>query len=466
MQVPHSLSLCAVLGALALPVHAQETGTAFDPSVERRIELENGAVVVLRSYPEAELVAAEALYDRGFVHEPAGMTQAAHLLEHLVASGATESYERGEALAYLSSVGLGNAETLADWTHYDYVVPRADLEKVLALEVERLTSLTFGSGDVRTEAAKCYQETDFVEANPLTGMLKHAFMAFAQSWRHGRNEALVRGGLEELDLEALGAYRRAVHRPEALTLVLVGGFELEAAEELVREHVGAVPPSDAPRVPTIDWDAVAPRATVTWDAAPRAICIAWRPPADADDRFLFTWMGSTLRQKLASDPRIRAAVEVVHGSDHLYAVGELPFFVYALLRPDADLDEVEELMLARIDAWLEEGPTRGLRLQIPLKATAWADRAQARWLVVADNIQFSAKQLRKDPSLIAPQVLGQQALERAVLELRLGPDPRTMIPGQTELTQEGLAELIRATLTEERRFVTRLVPRSDGEATR
>src|ERR1043165_5401350 len=91
-------------------------------------ELENGARVIVMEVQGAPRIALEAFYDVGVVDGPAGLTQAAHLVEHAVCMGATGQDPEnapGAAWQRLSARGMINAETLGDFTHYDYEIGRA-----------------------------------------------------------------------------------------------------------------------------------------------------------------------------------------------------------------------------------------------------------------------------------------------------------------------------------------------------
>ena len=116
---------------------SQDAASARQEAAGRH-KLQNGVTLLLHRVPGVEQVAVEAFYEVGLVHEPAGMAQAAHLLEHLVCNAATASYKAGESMAWLNSVGLANAETMPDWTHYDYMVPADKLERIFQIEAERL----------------------------------------------------------------------------------------------------------------------------------------------------------------------------------------------------------------------------------------------------------------------------------------------------------------------------------------
>ena len=116
--------LCALLVghcAASMGCHAQSNSEVY------RIALENGLTVLLLENHAAKKVAVESFYCAGFLHEPAGKAHVAHLTEHLVCYSPTASYGPYEAFNLLQGKGMANAETLATFVHYDYLVPSSDL---------------------------------------------------------------------------------------------------------------------------------------------------------------------------------------------------------------------------------------------------------------------------------------------------------------------------------------------------
>ena len=69
---------CALLALIftAIPVHVDAQVVSF--------QLRNGVPVTVNTIDQADDIAVEVAYSVGFLHEPGGMVQASHLLEHLV----------------------------------------------------------------------------------------------------------------------------------------------------------------------------------------------------------------------------------------------------------------------------------------------------------------------------------------------------------------------------------------------
>jgi len=428
------------------------------------VVLSNGTTLLLLPIPEADQIGIEAVYRVGFIHEPKGMTQAAHLLEHLVCNAATRSYGPNESMALLNREGMANAETLPDWTHYDYALPADQLELALKIEAERLTSLRIDRDVIQVEAPRCYQETDFVERNPRSGMMKHAFMAFAQTWRHGLPSAQVRGGLEEFALENLVRFHRASYRPGNLTLILVGGFDRDNAIELARKHLGSIESGPADPLDPIDWAKIPKRSTVRWDAKVRAVCIAFVPPHDRVDRVTLSLWGNMLHQQLAGDPAIAAVTDHVSCSNQMWNVGELPFYVYATASAGSSIEDVERALSAGLTAFIDEKPSSMVTQQIRAGAQQLAQQNDMlSWSYVKQSAAMIARQRGMDDASSQRMVLGQAAINWSVAHFLLGPKPEDVTDSLGSLTSAALHRVIQDHLSAENRFVTRLMPTGASE---
>lgn len=317
---------------------------------ERTLELGNGARVVLIAAPGTERIGAKSLYPVGFVHEPEGMTQAAHLIEHLVCMGGTPGVAEGAWWAELSAMGMVNAETMPDFTHYDYEAPASALARVFQAEAARLAGLRVTRELIEREAPRVYAETDAVERAPGRPLFKHVLMGANQAWRYGAATALVRGGLEGLDPDALRAFHRAAYVPAALTFVVAGDFDLDEAEALARETIGAVEPRQAAHVPPIDWTRVPARARLAWDARASFVLVAWPPPREPLERLALSLAGELMLRSLGGDGALKAHTGMVLGSNTAWPVGELPFFFCASVAPGADAEKAADALLERAAA--------------------------------------------------------------------------------------------------------------------
>ena len=404
----HCIALAFILAAI--PVHVDAQLASF--------QLRNGVPVTVNRIDQADGIAMEVAYSVGFLHEPEGMVQASHLLEHLVCFSPCGNYADREAMEYLNKIGLANAETMPDFTHYDYAVPKKDFERVVKIEAQRLAGIRFNPTVVRREAKRCYQETDFVERNPKAGMLKHAFMAFSHAWRFHTDRALVRGGMEDFSVERLQRFHSESYHPGRLSIAITGAISADEARITLDKHIGVIE-TKHPQPPRVNWTKVSSRKTVRWDSKVRAICIAWEPPAKQSERTALSMLGLLAMQKLMADPKLNSKFDHVSCSNNVWPVGELPLFVYATLKTGVEIEGAEPLLRDRFRSELA-GACRTAATQLPLIV------AQSKLPLIWEQAVVSARMLErqgKSKSDAIRMCLLQDALNRIIQSRLVGSQP-------------------------------------------
>ncbi len=343
-----SRSLVVVVGAALLPAAAW--------AQMERFTLHNGVTVIVQPVPGVGWVGVESFYRAGFVHEPEGVPQAAHLVEHLACMGAMKGYALGAASARLNQMGMANAETLGHFTHFDAMAPGPNLGEVFRVEAGRLAGVKIDAPIIAQEAPRCYQEAAHVESSPQAPMFKFALMAANQAWRFGADRALVKGGLVEAPVETIQKFYTGWYTPANLTMVIVGDTTAADVRRIAEETIEGVARREAATLPAIDW-AKAPRdATVHWDSTASAVIIAWPPPADETERLALTLRGLLAMAPLSMDETLQKDARMVLGSSHLYPVGDLPLMIYATLTEGSD-GEAARRIEARVRAILEKQPS-------------------------------------------------------------------------------------------------------------
>lgn len=445
---PRGTSVGAALAALACTLAA----AAAQPE---RIAIEGGPVVILLVVEGAGRVVVEVVYGVGIIDDPRGIPQAAHLIEHLACVGATANDGPGETFRRLNEIGVANAETMPDLTHYDLCAPADELDFVLRVEADRLRSLRIDGAIVAQEAPRCYEEVRFVATRTPPALGKFALMAATQSWRHGLDRALVMGGLEDSPLDDLRAFHSAFYTRSNLTLVIVGEFERDAALDSVRRHFGDLPARPPVHEP-IDWTRAPRDATVTWDAPATIVYLAFEPPESRAERLVLTALVPQVVQVLARHPEVLRHASTIDSSNRAWPVGRLPVFLAATLRDGADPAEARDALERRLREVLS-------RADSPILVQRSVQQAAARpWSFEAGELKRTAAALARAPDVSQQRafdsVLGNSALEIGMRDLWLGPDPDALVREAEQLTAEDLAALIARTFDPERMIVTTLVP--------
>ena len=451
-----AIGVISVLAAGALLLFYRGDG-ARAGGVQQAV-LANGVTVVLCPVAGADQVAIEVFHPAGFLHEPAGFTQATHLIEHLVCRGATAGYGPGETMRLLTERGMANAETMADATHYDYVLPAANLELAARIIGERLAGVTITAPAITQEAANCYGEADTVERNPAAGMIKHAFMALNQAWRGQPGPVQVRGGLTQIPIADLGRFYQAAYRPQQAVVVVVGGFEPKQARALLDKYVGRVPRSTAPAVTTPDWARQPKQQAVPWDTGVTAVCLAFPPPPERADRLLLAAWGALLMQRLSTDAELQGVAHAVFTTNPGWTPGALPIFAYATARPGVTAGQLQAALAAKVQRAAVAPVSQAELGQLRMVLAQLLQAPPTDLAAIRQQAEMLAPQIGQTPKQATGFVLGNLAIQLGLCAMELGPDPAPVRRALGSVTAEQLQRLLATTLDPARCRVTILQP--------
>jgi len=325
----------------------QDMGQANAPfSALKRVELANGITVYLQEEHTDGRVAVEVFYNAGLFQEPEGQPNISHLLEHVCVHSATDSYQPGEALSKLLKHGLVNAESYGTCAHYDYVVPNEELDMALHIEAERLTSVRFHNDVIERESEKAAAEG--IEAlRDGAALNKYGIMALNQALRYGATSVDLLSGIRNYGKDELSAFHDAHYNPSEMIVVLIGGFQMDEAEALVRKHFESIPAGETTELPTpnIDKD-----MTVKWDLTATASYLVFPGPyADYKERVALTMFGSFLKVVFDQSRELQTAARSKYSSNQVSPVGVIPFYVYMQPVGTQRMEECKTIMLQLAD---------------------------------------------------------------------------------------------------------------------
>jgi len=327
----------------------------------RSLQLANGITVYLQEEHTNDQVAIEVLYRAGLIDEPAGMLQVAHLAEHVVSHSATASYGPGEALLRIRRYGMLAAEAAGDCVHYSYFAPTDKLDEVLGIEAERMASLRIDQRVLDREAANAAGEIPATLEKGGT-LLRFGLVAMNQVYYHGAVDVPVEAANRSLTREQIERFHGQYYRPDDMVISMVGGFQLDDAEQLVRKRFEGIPSRPAPpaRQP-----AVTKSVRATWDIpVPVTFLVFPCTEASRKERLALTIFGAHLQRQLASTQELFDAMNSVYASNLTYPVNELPFFVFLQARPRQSLTALRDDVLRLTEATardMDEKTTESLR---------------------------------------------------------------------------------------------------------
>ena len=362
-----------LIGLMVLLVFGALTAHGAEPRLVTTIEgiseyrLDNGLKVLLVPDPSRPTTTINITYLVGSKHEGYGETGMAHLLEHMLFYGTpnhrdikAEISERG---------GQANGTTWYERTNYFQVLPSEpeNLEWAIRMEADRMVNSTILAEDLASEMTVVRNEFEIGENNPFSVLIQR-LMATAYLW-HGYGRATIgaRSDIENVPIERLQAFYRRYYQPDNAVLILSGSFDAEQALALISEHFGAIPAPDRSgenrlwptytREPVQDGER---RVTVRRSGTLQMAMIGHHVPAAAHPDFAAIEVLGFLLGDMPSGRLHEFLVETELAS----AVGAFamtlrePGLLFSLAQTSgsADLDAVEEQMLAAFDDLLANPP--------------------------------------------------------------------------------------------------------------
>eukprot|EP00741_Cyanophora_paradoxa_P002092 tig00000551_g2028.t1 len=199
----------------------------------------NGMRVLVLSDHSAPVGLFMVTYEVGSRYEAQGHTGATHLLEHLMFKGSRNfNKEKGTSVwTVLQNIGAQmNATTWLDRTNYYAVVPVEHLEKVVAVEADRMRHAFLRDEDRRPEMSVVRQEYDRGDNDPLQVLDKHVWAAAYMA--HGYHHSTIgwRSDIENVSTERLREFYDTYYHPNNACCTVVGDVTPAAALALVAKH--------------------------------------------------------------------------------------------------------------------------------------------------------------------------------------------------------------------------------------
>ena len=255
---------CPGAGAAALD---QPIASELDYAVD---SLPNGLRFYVRAHPSgSDRTELRLVVDAGSVQEAEDQHGLAHAVEHMVFGG-TRSFPGGAIERYFEAIGMRrgddvNATTSLDDTQYRMTVPttRAGaIDTALAMLASIAHEATFDAADARREAGVLLEEwRSSRDAAARVEEAQHPLL-YAGTAYATRPTIGDTGVLRRFDVGAMRRFYETWYRPELMAVVVVGDFDAEEVEAMVRRHFASLPRRGALRPRPTPPEAVPPPAAL------------------------------------------------------------------------------------------------------------------------------------------------------------------------------------------------------------
>jgi zinc protease len=329
--------------------------------------LSNGLMVLCLAKPGAPVVSAQVWYQTGSSAESAGIRGISHFLEHMMFRGSATVAPQQHSQKINDIGGHCNAFTSEDVTAYLNSVPVEYLDMVLAMEADRMQTLTLDEKLFETEKKVIVEEYHTYLNNPVT----RAFLEFRSVFFEGHPYAVgPLGTLEDISALTPADCRRYYDRwyaPANAVLVVVG--DIGATERVIdrcEHHFGAMrgrsgnsgaertSSAFVPRVRDIRWM----KRKVDFDIP--ILLMGYPAPASAHNDALPLEILQMIMSQGESSRIHRAVVRrrslavMAGGMNHLLRQTGMSLF-FALFTPDVAVSRLAAALLAEIERIRTEG---------------------------------------------------------------------------------------------------------------
>jgi zinc protease len=373
-----SLASSGAASAAAAAVAAFPGGSCI-PGRRQFARLANGLTVCVLENRQAPVVTTALCLRAGTRDDPAGHGGAAHFLEHMMFKGSArfgpgEIDRRTQALG-----GSNNAFTSHDSTTYYFSFAADRWTEALAIEADRMTSLTLDPRQVASERQVIREEIAMYDSEPWDALEVAVQARLYRGHPYGRPVLGTRGELRATGREELATFQRRFYRPDNAVLVVAG----EAAEETVLAEVertlGGLPPGAEPRAAAspVAWPEGMARLRRRKGEVPRLLLVLAAPAGDhpdhallrllgallgsgrssrlyralVDDGQLCSWIHTDLTEGLEAS-HLTIAAEVVPGVEPARVEGELLGLLAELVGTRPGLEEVERARQVALADWV------------------------------------------------------------------------------------------------------------------
>ena len=372
-----SLRITSVALALSAALAAPAWANPFETV------LPNGMKLIVKEDRRAPSVVHMVWYRVGAMDEVDGTSGVAHLLEHMMFKG-TKKVGPGEFNKLVAAAGgRDNAFTSHDYTAYFQQVPKEGLNKMMALEADRMANLQVTEEGFKKEIEVVKEERRLRTDDKPRSLVVEQLSATAFQ-AHPYRRPII-GWMSDLDnmtaQDARDWYQRW-YVPNNATLVVVGDVDHKAVFKEAKSTYGRIKSRPLPvRKSLSEPEQTGPRRTVVKAPAELPyVALAWRVPtvrdvkADGDfyalqvlSAVLDGYEGARLSKNIVRGSRV--AVTANAGYDGS-ARGESLFYLDGAPAEGKTIADVEAALHAEIARIQNEGVSEDELRRVKVQAVA------------------------------------------------------------------------------------------------
>ncbi len=366
------------------------TGTAKlieqiqEPFLVSHYRWPNGLNLLHQPDHGAPLLSFQTWVNVGSADEVKHKTGIAHFFEHLMFK-ATKNHAEGEFDRILESVGGEvNAATWLDWTYYYADLPSEHLEKVLALEADRLVNLDLNEEVLEAERQVVMNERrECVEDDPdecLSESLWYHLMGSDHPYGHSTIGWME--DIERLSLEDCREFYQSYYAPNQVTLVISGDVTSSKLLPLIEQYYAGLPSqitkprvfsqsmrafnvSTESRLPNRSEQALKPKQiNLDLDIHMPRVHIGFRVPSVLEEDSIILECLDELLFEGDSSRVYKALIYDLELASYVYSLlpqfrGEAVYEIGIDLKPEQSTDAVQQVLINELQTIAEHGVDEG-----------------------------------------------------------------------------------------------------------
>jgi len=198
--------------------------------------LDNKLQYLLEERKNTGVVAIQIWVRVGSWHEHEKIAGITHFIEHLIFKG-TEKLKVNEMPSRIEALGgQVNAFTSYDNTVYHIVIPKNAFREGFELLADAVNNLAFPEEEIAKEKKVILEEIKMGEDDPQRKLFKELFSLSYSEIPYGRPIIGYDHTVNGITKEDIVLYYKTHYVPENVVLVVVGDFQKQEAEELIKKH--------------------------------------------------------------------------------------------------------------------------------------------------------------------------------------------------------------------------------------
>jgi predicted Zn-dependent peptidase len=368
------LASCVVAGTWLISPGSATFAAEFKSPlipVTKDFKLPNGLRVIFSVDHSTPVAALAIVYDVGARNEKKGRSGFAHLFEHMMFEG-SENVGKTEHFKYIESAGGSlNASTHPDFTNYFEKLPSNQIELALWLESDRMRSLKVTPENFENQLQTVKEEKrSRIDNQPyVPASIKMEELLF-DNWANAHPTIGTFDDLEASSIDDIRHFFHTYYAPNNAVMAIVGDFDANEMEKLVRKYFASIPSQPLPGKP----DVVEPAQTkgkylkvADQHAKAPAFWVSWKAPARREpdyyalgiiQKLLSAGDSSRLFQRMVKGDQNALKIDV--GYDERRGPSALETFV--VVKPGFTPEQVRETLWSELEK-LKTTPVSGEELE-------------------------------------------------------------------------------------------------------